>query len=91
MRGLRLPCPGYALPALSPDKKQIERKKQSGLCGHGISLFARKVHNAESCCNHPVLSILENSVTCDTKSDFRGRNTGLKIPVKTYVALGLVI
>jgi hypothetical protein len=38
MRGLRLPEPGYALPALSPDKTKFERKKQAGACGAGNSL-----------------------------------------------------
>jgi len=41
MRGLRFPVPGYALPALSPDKKQFERLIPAGQYGIGNSLFAR--------------------------------------------------
>jgi hypothetical protein len=68
MRGLRFPKPGYALPALSPGKKKVERNKQAGAIGAGNSLLTLQVHSGASCCNARVLSILENSVTCVTKS-----------------------
>jgi len=59
---------GYALPALSPKKKLCWRKKHDARIEPGYSLFSRNRHSRESCCNDVLMSILEISVTCDTKS-----------------------
>ena len=47
MRGLRLPLTGYALPALSPDKKQGERQQQNALESIVQCRFARDVHSGD--------------------------------------------
>jgi hypothetical protein len=91
MRGLRFPLSGYALPALSPDKKQFERKQKVGRQGAIISLWTRQVHSRESCCNGSKLSILENSVTCVTNPSNFEVSIEFKKQVRTYVVLGLAI
>jgi len=73
MRGSRFPLPGYALPALSPKKKHCKRNKHQGCERFGDFLFARKVHSPEACCKAMTMSILEISVTCDTKWHPLGR------------------